>query len=58
MHNLYSTCKSAWNSKYHIFFSMNCVLILSRDQEVDGTRRSMTISGDAIGDVERFKYLG
>jgi len=30
-----------------------------RDQEVDGTRRAMTISGDdVIGEIESFKYLG
>lgn len=28
-----------------------------RDLEVDGTRRPMTINGDVIGEVERFKYL-
>jgi len=29
-----------------------------RDQEVDKTKRAMTISGDMIGVVESFKYLG
>jgi len=32
--------------------------IEGRDQEIDGTRRAMTISGDIIGKVEGFKYLG
>jgi len=29
-----------------------------RDQKIDGTRRTMTISGDVIGEIESFKYLG
>jgi len=29
-----------------------------RDQEIDETRRAMTISGGVIGEVESFKFLG
>jgi len=29
-----------------------------KDQEVYGTRRAMTISGDVIDEVKSFKYLG
>jgi len=31
---------------------------LGKDQEVDGTRRAMTIIGAMIGEFGRFKYLG
>jgi len=29
-----------------------------RGKKVDGTRRAIKISGDVIGEVENFKYLG
>jgi hypothetical protein len=33
-------------------------MILRRYQEVEGMRRPMTISGDAIGEVENFNDIG
>jgi len=31
---------------------------MTLEEEVDGTRRAMTISCGMIGEVDRFKYLG